>query len=87
VARQRAICALRTVFKTVLYRVTGARWLACDAIYQSLPRLSRWCRRFGLRITRLTLAPRFFGMVFFVYLRVVAADTPPSTSQTEQRAA
>ncbi len=49
---KRRIYALRTIFNTVLYRVTGARWLACDTIYQSL-----------------------------------AAETPPSRSQTAQRAA
>lgn len=76
---KRRVYALRTIGNTVLFRMTSARWVAGDTIYQSLARLGRHCAHAGVRITRLTPAPRFLGLPVFLYLRLMVSLPPPAS--------
>ena len=82
---KRRVYALRTIGNTVLYRMTGARWVLGDSIYQSLACLTRHCAHAGFRITRLTPAPRFLGLPVFLYLRLIVSPAPAASHGNRQR--
>jgi ubiquinone/menaquinone biosynthesis C-methylase UbiE len=77
---RRRIYAARTILNTLVYRLTGARWLVGTTIYQSTARLRRDLRRHGIRVTRVTPSPTFAGLPYFIYMRVEKAGGPAATS-------
>jgi SAM-dependent methyltransferase len=77
---RRRLYAARTLLNTLVYRVTGRRWLLGTTIYQSVPRLTRDLERQGVRITGLTPSPTFAGLPYFIYLRAEkTAALPPAS--------
>jgi len=62
------VYAALTMFNSVLYIFTGKRWR--DTLFQSIPRIEKYCDKNGLKIEYIAKSKTFFNLPVFLYFRL-----------------